>query len=154
MLGRLGSVGYVPPPTVARLWQQYEGTGVGQQESQMPTFVDTLVAHKFNDSKEPQLNKVAVHLSQDSQRFVCLPQDVSEGDAENKCGIHFLKCSTPIIVTKPSARLAESLLWVCWILSRCETKRQRQALARWLSAGTELNAPAAGREKWLFELLA
>ena len=60
MLGRLGSVGYVPPPTVARLWQQYEGTGVGQQESQMPTFVDTLVAHKFNDSKEPQLNKVAV----------------------------------------------------------------------------------------------
>lgn len=28
----------------------------------MPTFVDILGPHKFNDSKEPQLNKVAVHL--------------------------------------------------------------------------------------------
>lgn len=114
MLGRLGSVGYVPiPATVARLWQQYVGTYhyVGQ-ELQMPTIMDILVAREFNDSKE---SGCRLTLSQDSQRrrrFVCLPLVMYQKVVrKTKCGTH----SSEMFhhqhhhLTKPSARLAESL---------------------------------------------
>lgn len=106
--------------TVARLWQQYEGTCVGQGIANADICgYFRFVAHKFNDSEEPQSNKWLQTASQNSQRrFVCLPQVVvyQKVVRKNKCGTHFLKCSILIIITKASARLAESLLWVCWIL--------------------------------------